>query len=57
MSMIDGPSIVVADPSKKHSFFAVLQQLNENLLKRFGTDTNIHLLKLKLKRKSDEVLK
>lgn len=40
--------LVVADASKKHTFANCLNLLEDDLLKRFGSETNIHLCIIKL---------
>jgi hypothetical protein len=40
--------IVVADASKNHSFFKGLELIKPELLKRFGVETDIHLVTIQL---------
>lgn len=44
----DSIMIVVADASSGHSFFKGMELLKPDLLKRFGPETGIHLLAVKL---------
>ncbi len=46
--VFDSAMIVVADASPHHAFFEGLKLLKRDLLNRFGPDTNIYLLAIKL---------
>jgi hypothetical protein len=40
--------IIVADASRDHAFFEGLEVIRPELLRRFGTETDIHLVLIKL---------
>jgi hypothetical protein len=44
----DSAMIVIADASKEHSFFGGMELVRPELIERFGTETGIHLVPIKL---------
>ena len=48
-NIYESAMIVIADASDHHTFFEGLGLLREDLVKRFGPETNIHLVPIKLR--------
>jgi hypothetical protein len=44
----DSAMVIVADASKEHTFFSGMQLVRSELMTRFGTETGIHLVPIKL---------
>jgi hypothetical protein len=44
----DSAMVIMADASKKHTFFGGMRSIRPELIDRFGTETGIHLVPIRL---------